>query len=156
MFISMPCVGGCMFNVGINWAKGKSTDRIIGHWKLFRKLWKQYERLCDELPFIIPTILEWPRSNAYWKERAVIKRLAKNRMHYTDFDGCSYGLLDSKGIQYLKKPWRFATNIPGVRDYFSTLCRKDHDHGSSCGKDALHSQYSVSYTHLTLPTILLV
>ena len=98
----MPCVGGCMFNVGINWSKERSKDRIKGHWKLFRKLWRQYERLCDELPFIVPTVLEWPRSNAYWKVPAVVRRLKKNGMTYCDFDGCQYGLKDRKGKLFLK------------------------------------------------------
>ena len=130
-----------MFNVGINWAKEKSQQRIKGHWKLFRKLWKQYERLCDEVGFVVPTILEWPRSNAYWRETMVKKRLEKNGMVYSDFDGCRYDLRDPSGIQYLKKPWRFAANLPGVKGIFERLCNKDHTHGSTCGKEAKHSQY---------------
>ena len=110
LFISMPCVGGCMFNMGINWAKANARKQIKGHWKLFRKLWSQYDRLCKELPFNIPTILEWPRSNAYWKVTKVTERLKKNGMAYTDFDGCQYGLKDKDGIEFLKKPWRFAAN----------------------------------------------
>ena len=128
-----------MFNMGIN--KFKAKDKIKKHWKLFRKLWSQYERLCDELDFIIPTILEWPRNNAYWKVTAVRRRLNKNGMHFANFDGCSYELRDSNGVEYLKKPWRFATNIPGVREKFSSLCTRDHNHGSTCGRNAKHSQY---------------
>ena len=130
-----------MFNMGINWAKEKTRARIEGHWKLFRELWKQYARLCKELPFTVPTVLEWPRSNAYWKEQEVVKLLAMNGMVYTDFDGCQYGLKDSKGKLFLRKPWRFATNIPGITDLFSRLCTGEHQHGSTCGKEAIHSQY---------------
>ena len=38
LFISMPCTGGCMFNMGINWSKESAKAGIKGHWKLFRKL----------------------------------------------------------------------------------------------------------------------
>ena len=58
-----------------------------------------------------------------------------------DFDGCRYDLTDKEGIRYLKKPWRFAANLPGVHQVFSRLCQKDHTHGSTCGKEAKHSQY---------------
>ena len=130
-----------MFNMGINWAKEKSRARIKGHWSLFRKLWRQYEKLCDEVGFVVPTILEWPRNNAYWRESMVKKRLEKNGMVFSDFDGCRYDLHDSSGIQYLKKPWRFASNIPGIQNVFNRLCQRDHTHGSTCGKEAKHSQY---------------
>ena len=61
LFISFPCTGGCLFNIGINAKIPKAQAKIQGHWKLFHKLWKSYERLCNEVNFVVPTVLEWPR-----------------------------------------------------------------------------------------------
>ena len=62
--------------------------------------------------------------------------LAQN-MHYSDFDGCQMGLhaKPSPGEDvdkvFLKKPWRFATNLPEVLPEFNLLCpgeSPDHQH----------------------------
>ena len=77
---SFPCTGGCTFNSGINLVNPKCWPKIKAHWALFNKLWKQYDRLCDEVREqvgVIPTILEWPRRCKYWMLPKVMKRQEK-------------------------------------------------------------------------------
>ena len=64
ILVSFPCTGGCLFNAGINAHNPKCQDKIEGHWVLFRKLWKQLERLLRQFGDL-PIIQEWPRSCLY-------------------------------------------------------------------------------------------
>ena len=49
MLVSFPCTGGCLFNVGINSKRPECSEKLMKHWTLFRKLWRNYERLNDEV-----------------------------------------------------------------------------------------------------------
>eukprot|EP00972_Heterocapsa_arctica_P024666 3638299-Heterocapsa_arctica.AAC.1 len=49
---------------------------------------------------------EWPRGEDGWKEPAVVNMLNVTGVkHCCDFDGCAYGLVDSRGLP-VQKPWR--------------------------------------------------
>ena len=130
-FFSFPCTGGCLFNIGINAHIPSAQAKIRAHRRLFDKLWAQYVRLT--------------RSNAYCKLPKVKRMIAAQKWQLTNLDGCQYGLMDSKGVLSLMKPWCCGSNIPHMWDCFNQLCPKDHIHGSTCGKDAVHSQYHAPY-----------
>jgi hypothetical protein len=77
----------------------------------------------------------------------------KMGMFLTDFDGCQYGPKPYKvpvevknEDAYIKKPRRFATNIPEVVKEFDQVCSgsiADHIHVPCRGTNALHSQSEV-------------
>ena len=58
MLVSFPCTGGCLFNVGINSKRPECSAKLLKHWTLFKKLWRNYERLNRELTQRIPTMFE--------------------------------------------------------------------------------------------------
>eukprot|EP00972_Heterocapsa_arctica_P017242 2548280-Heterocapsa_arctica.AAC.1 len=52
---------------------------------------------------------EWPRGADGWREPTVVNMLNVTGMkHCCDFDGCAYGLVDSRGLP-VQKPWRVVT-----------------------------------------------
>ena len=91
-------------------------------------------------------IIEWPRYCTYWQLRKVRRLMKKMNLFFSDFDGCQYDLQPTRGDRdtYLKKPWRFATNIPNVLPRFNQKCPgvdESHRHQQTRGKDAIDSQY---------------
>ena len=141
-------LGDACSKPGINSVNPACETKLHAHWKSFSALWRQYDRLCNEITFSVPTILEWPRSCAYWQEKHVNKRLSQNSMIFADFDGCQFDLHSSRKGEdalFLKKPWRFATNIPQVHTLFNNhKCpgqSSDHVHGHTNGVNAIASQY---------------
>ena len=74
--------------------------------------------------------------------------LRKWRLASARFDGCAFGLrscIEREKEKFLKKPWLIATNIDTV---FSALDGRtcpgtgtDHEHSTTCGRNAKHSQY---------------
>ena len=147
ILVSFPCTGGCLFNAGINAANPKCTTKLRCHWQLFRKLWKNLVRLCDSYPSDrINLIIEWPRYCTYWQQHRVQRFMKKMNLFFSDFDGCQYDLQPTGGSQcdFLKKPWRFATNIPNILPHFNRKCTgvdEHHQHQPTRGKNAVNSQY---------------
>ena len=126
-----------------------------------RRILKKHHRLCNQLfdslislmrevsdrgP--LPILFEWPRSCRYWKMPKVERFLRKWRLASARFDGCAFGLrscIEREKEKFLKKPWLIATNIDTV---FSALDGRtcpgtgtDHEHSTTCGRNAKHSQY---------------
>ena len=96
---------------------------------------------------MLPTLIEWPAQCVYWKQRRVQKRLKKEGMKFTKFDGCQYDLKSMVKDQehlFIKKPWMFATTIEEILPLFKLECpgvSESHQHGVCRGKDAIMSQY---------------
>ena len=137
---SLPCTGGCTFNTGTNAARPSCAPKLRAHQLLFTKLWRQLERLVRELGSIPNLILEWPRSCQYWAMKQVGRLVRRTGCEFCDFDGCAYGLQSiapkTRGMA-IKKPWRFATNIPAVKQLFQRRCDGTHTHarnGNGCGR----------------------
>ena len=66
MLVLFPCIGGCLFNVGINAKRPQCKAKLRKHAVLFNKLWKQFARLYAEAGRKIQTVIEWPKSCRYW------------------------------------------------------------------------------------------
>ena len=153
VFVAFRCTGGCLFNVGINASNPKCKDKLEAHWKLFRRLWAQFQRLFDEYGYF-DVLLEWPRSCTYWREAEVLQMFDDLGVASTKFDGCQLGLkpyklrnVDIQGdidmsAAFLKKPWELATNIPTVLEHFTMLCpgqTDEHVHVETRGDNAKHT-----------------
>ena len=72
--------------------------------------------------------------------------MKKMNLFFSDFDGCMYDLHPTGGTShdFLKKPWRFATNIPDILPRFNQKCTgvdEYHQHQPTRGKNATDSQY---------------
>ena len=103
--VSMPCTGGAPMQ-RINWNLSEEhRKKIRAHWKLFDRLWEQFEKLDKMLPNL-PIIWEWPLFCDYWQRKKVAKKF--RNMHYTIFDGCQFGLKKKATQDYLQKPWKLA------------------------------------------------
>ena len=151
LMVSFPCVGGCLFNAGINAKNPKCQAKLVEHRALFELLWRQLVKLFREFGEL-PIIHEWPRHCTYWKDPLVASFVKKYGLSLTDFDGCQVGLkscLPNEKDLFLKKPWRFGSNIPDVsREFRDLLCpgiSEKHIHGITCGKNAKSSQYYTPY-----------
>ena len=83
-------------------------------------------------------VIEWPRRCDYWKYPLVETFLKAHKLHYSDFDGCRYGVVsiktDSEGVP-IRKPWRIATNSDAFLRLFSWKCDGAHQHVKCEGID---------------------
>ena len=57
VFVSMPCTGGCAWNMGVNSKLPHCQEKLNKHWKLLGNLWEQFERLVKAFPEV-PTVIE--------------------------------------------------------------------------------------------------
>ena len=127
--ISFPCTGGCPWSATVNRLKPSAAKKIAQHWKHFRALWRQYERLCKEVKGKIPTVLEWPKACRYWFEKAVIRLLKRSNMRKTEFHGCCFGYRTSRlsnTVVFIQKPTILASNMPEILYVLNHTC-----HGTS-------------------------
>ena len=139
---SLPCTGGCSWN-HINKDNPGGVERIRDHQKLFKKLFHNSTWLIESTKDINPVItMELPTGTEYWKWNRVRKFLKNNNMEKYSFHGCSFGLRNKKG-ECLKKGWTLASNENSFQIFKEYKCTKDHDHGSSRGKDLKEAE---SYT----------
>ena len=85
--------------------------------------------------------IELPAENQPWnhpqwlvfEQRACLKRVY--------FNGCALNLRGKQG-KFLKKPWYVATNDLRLIQFLSQhVCRGDHEHEESLGKNATQSAY---------------
>ena len=153
LWAAIPCTGGSAWN-RFNWFKGnpETQNRIVGHWKLYRKLWKTYIILASEVMRIGGCVVnEWPARCSYWKDNRVTKFQREKRMLFSDFDGCAYGLqtkkkrnmsnpsrIDHEGeLMYILKPWRimFSENAGIFGEYLRNRCSKEHIHAHAAGSE---------------------
>ena len=131
---SLPCTGGCSWN-NINKDNPGGLERIKDHQKLFKKLFSNATLLVEKVEDINPIItMELPTGTEYWKWNRVKKFLKHNDMQKYSFNGCSFGLRNKKG-EFLKKGWTIAANRSEFQVFDLYKCSKDHQHGSSRGKD---------------------
>ena len=100
--------------------------------------------------------MEWPRSCTYWALLRVRKQIKRNNMVFSDFDGCQFGLkaVEPSTEFYLRKPWRFASNIPEISPEFNGLyCpgeTHNHQHAQTRGLNAFYSQYYTPYMTMVI------
>ena len=140
--LSLPCTGGCSWN-HINKDNPGGLEKIKDHQKLFKVLFNNAKLLIEKIEDIRPIItMELPTSTEYWRWNRVKKFLEDNKMEKYSFHGCSFGLRNKKG-QYLKKGWTLASNDDSFSIFNDYECTKDHQHGSSRGRDLKDAE---SYT----------
>ena len=139
---SLPCTGGCSWN-NINKDNPGGLERKKDHQKLFKKLFSNATLLVEKVEDINPiTTMELPTGTEYWKWNRVKKFQKHNDMQKYSFNGCSFGLRNKKG-EFLKKGWTIAANRSEFQVIDLYKCSKDHQHGSSRGKDLKEAE---SYT----------
>ena len=86
--LSLPHSGGHTFDIGCNRVKiAKSEIGMHFDEVKFQTLWAQYERLCEEVGTIVPTVIEWPSDHACWERPRLLECLKRNNMYCTSFDG---------------------------------------------------------------------
>ena len=139
VFASLPCTGGCSWNVGMNASNPNCDERLKEHEMQFQALWHNFVRLLTLCP-VFPLVFEWPRTCEYWRRQYVLDTFQKIGAVSADFDGCRYGTCNAKG-EPLQKQWRFATTVPEVAYMFDLKCLRNHTHGDMFGKDARNTQY---------------
>ena len=110
---ALPCTGGSLYQ-HLNWRLGpKTRAKIRSHWALFRKLWTNFEKVCDACISVGGHIaIEWPTGCMYWRRRCVKRAMLRWGLVPRRVDGCMYGLVSSKRAtrgKPLKKPWTIAT-----------------------------------------------
>jgi len=88
-------------------------------------------------------LLEWQRFCSYRQEAKVSQFLTSMSFKYTDFDGCTHGLLSrragSNGLP-VRKPWRIAFISSTINKHRYQSCDGSHPHVPCNGLDAIYSQ----------------
>ena len=140
IWISFPCTGGSSWQ-RVNIAKGKpeTIERVEAHWKLFRKLWENLEKIEKDIQSRGARIaIEWPRSCSYWNLGYVRDFCARNSLETTFFDGCAYGLVAQYGREAgtpIRKPWRVDTNMEALRGVLNRTCSCTKPHATCQGRE---------------------
>ena len=75
---------------------------------MHKRMWSAFADLVNSLEFAIA--IKWPRSCAYWSDKAVDKFVIRFNMTPVKFDGCAGSVKTVDGIP-IKKPWTIKTNI---------------------------------------------
>ena len=119
--------------------------KISFHWKLFKRLWAAFEIVATHaLGVGARVFVEWPRRCAYWKNDRVVKFLTAHGFVNSDFDGCMYGLVASKGRDAgmpIQKPWRVACSPNScLPTMLNRRCDGSHDHTPCQGQNTLLTQ----------------
>ena len=119
--------------------------KIRLHWKLFKRLWAAFEVVASHALSVGARVLvEWPRKCAYWKNDRVVKFLSKHGFVFTDFDGCMYGLVATRGRDAgvpIQKPWRIACSPNSCLPHLlNKRCDGSHDHTPCAGQNTLLTQ----------------
>ena len=158
VFASLPCTGGSPWQI-VNKRHPACRRLLKKHHKLFNELFNSlvslFRQFANHGP--IPILFEWPRCCRYWKKPKVAQFLKKWDLASARFDGCAFGLrscIEREKEKFLKKPWLVATNIPSVFEALNDrLCpgtSEGHVHGTTCGRNAKHSQYYTKQLALVL------
>ena len=116
-----------------------ATPQLHASWKhkaLFNKLWAKAEILARETFALGGYVaIEWPRYCSYWGLLRVLRLIRDLGLVEACFDGCRFGLKDSKGTP-LKKPWKVMTNCPSLAESLAgKLCKRDHVHSKCAGSE---------------------
>ena len=96
IWISLPCTGGCRYNVHQNWHKGEEMRRHIR--RLRYCFTYMMECIIDTLRKLIcrgfsPYIaVELPESNWYWSQTQLEDFCTEFQLVHYHCDGCMYGL----------------------------------------------------------------
>ena len=109
LWSAIPCAGGSQWQV-VNKARYGPTAKLQGHWKLFRQLWRAFQRIAGPAlsngGFVCN---EWALRCAYWHDERVVhflKAFFKSLVY-----GCLYGLRPvgpHAEDEYLGKAWRIS------------------------------------------------
>ena len=95
---SSPCTGGCGWQ-RVNMTLGASTRaKVKQHWKLFKQLWVAFVRVAEiVIPRGVSVCIEWPRSCAYWHDKAVKKFLENGTSNRPpSMDACTVSSLTNR------------------------------------------------------------
>ena len=131
LWAAIPCTGGSTWQ-HINKHLPGGGIRLRRHWRLFRKLWHNFEPLAEmTLSKGGHVAIEWPRGCQYWKVPRVARFLQRNKLMISDFDGCMVGVTDLKGVP-IKKPWRIATSSPRIWGALQGLKCNKHEFHAQC------------------------
>ncbi len=134
---SIPCTAGSVCQ-RINLRRGGLKQH-----KRIQSLKNDMELLLSNLRRVAVAVregggtisFEWPRHCSLWQEESVKKFVTEFQLQKVDFDGCSVGLVSSKG-EPLLKPWRIHTdNLAVIRALIDRRCAKKHQHGIIAGKE---------------------
>ena len=143
IYISLPCTGGCPWN-NVNKGSQNGKEKIKEHQRLFKKLFKGLEDLCNRLSYASPILLfELPTMCEYWKWKRVQAFLRKYGMDKYKFDGCQLGTCDRHG-NLIRKQWTLASNLVAYSAFTAFKCDGTHQHGESRGSDLKNAE---NYTY---------
>ena len=81
----------------------------------------------------------WPRGCRYWTNCHVKRCIKKFGYKSTDFDGCMYGLVATKGKdagKLINKPWRVAYLSSNVGEFLNKECDRSHEPAPCSGQNA--------------------
>ena len=94
----------------LNIARYGVTDRLKGHWKLFRQLWRAFVRIARHVLNAHGLVaIEWPHRCKYWRDSRVAKFLRDNGFSTALVAACMYGRRPQREHQadeYIGKIWR--------------------------------------------------
>jgi hypothetical protein len=134
---SIPCTAGSAWQ-RLNLRRGglRQRRRIEGLKMDMERLLSNLRRVAIAAREGGGTIsFEWPRHCSLWQEVSVKKFIEEFQLQKVDFDGCSVGLVSTKG-EPLLKPWRIHTdNLAVVQALINRRCNKQHQHGIIAGKE---------------------
>ena len=123
LWCSIPCVGGCRYNVDINQHKSpEAAERLRQQRALYKQLWDTFATAARIVRRNGGNIcIEWPKSCTYWLDETVLSFMSELGLKKAEIHGCSVGLAHSDG-RPVNKPWFVATDDPTI---FSALnmCR---------------------------------
>ena len=143
IYISLPCTGGCPWN-NVNKESYSGKEKMKEHQKLFKKLFKGLEDLCNRLSYVTPILLfELPTMCKYWKWKRVQAFLRKYGMDRYKFDGCQVGTCDKHG-NLIRNQWTLASNLVAYSAFTAFKCDGSHQHGESRGSDLKNAE---NYTY---------
>ena len=99
ILFSLPCNTTGPFDPVQSREDPGGTVGLTAHWGRFRRMWGNFERLCEEAG-PLPSVLDWPKRFGYWVRRRAMGRLRQDHFNFVDVQRTSIPM------------WTFATSIP--------------------------------------------
>ena len=122
----------------INALKGEATrEKIAGHWKLFRKLWKTLKPLGDIVVRQGGILaIEWPNKCKFWHERDVRNYVSRHGLCTACVHGCEYGMRSVvHPDKFLHKIWHIKCSNKEFAEKIQIRCGGKHEHCHIEGRD---------------------
>ncbi len=142
LWSSIPCVGGCRYNVDINSKKSpEAYEKFQEQRRIYRELWATFSDSARAVRRSGGKIcIEWPKSCQYWKQPEVVQFIRDYGLKIAEVHGCSLGLTDSKG-QPINKPRLVATDDDTIFDALNKYrCKGCKAHALCCNKDCKETE----------------